>query len=736
MTRRSRPSLNLELKPSSVPRDVAFHAARWGLLLAVALLTYLLFPVAVGFEGHVPDPGDVAQEEVIAPFTFDVEKSPAEREREAMQLEATVRPIYEYRGGALDSVLVTIDSLFAKLGRETAIDSFIAVAQAAGVSLTPEEAAYLRQGGRLTQFRRALRGMYRRYLPRGVTDFGTLEEEVAPEVVLRRGEREAVARRDTLLTRERFFASREAYQPDRGAPLSNPVFVKLINGLFRPTLVRNTAEYEENRRALRETVDPVKYRVQESERIIDANEVVTQEVHERLAALRAELFKRGAAEGRRLGTSAGQVLINGLVLGVFWLLIMLYRPRTYATFRHMLVLALLFAVVVIGAALTARFIVDAPELIPIPLAAMLIAVLFRARVAMVAAIVLAVLITSQAVYADMDALLTAMVGGVAAAVSVRSIRRRNQFLWAVVVVTAAFVFAGIAVGLRADWSLAEVGLTGLRGGLAAFASAALAFTLLPVLESVTRITTDLTLLELSDPGRPLLRRLATEAPGTYAHSIAMANLCEAACNAIGANGLLARVGCYYHDVGKLKKPQHFVENQTPGSNPHDKLKPEVSAAIIRNHVRDGLALADEAKLPEVVKAFIPEHHGTMEITYFLERARSRGADTDLKTEDYRYPGPRPQSVETAAAMLADGVEAAIRVLEEPTPEKLGSAIEHIIKHRIEADQLDEAPLTLVQLSRLHEEFVRVLGGAHHNRIDYPAASGGIGADWEAAASGA
>jgi putative nucleotidyltransferase with HDIG domain len=735
MTRRSRPSLNLELKPSRVPGDVAFHAARWGLLLALAVLTYLLFPVAGGFEGQVPDPGDVAQEEVIAPFAFDVEKSPAEQEREAAQLEGTVRPIYEYRGGVLDTVLAAIDSLFATLSGVAVPDSLVTIAQGAGVALTVEEAAYLMEGGRLNRFRGALRNMYRRYLPRGVADFGTLEEERTTEVVLRRGEREAVVRRDTLLTRELFFASREAFQPDPQAPLSNPVFVKLINGLFQPTLVPNTAEYEQHRRELRESLDPVKYRVQASERIIDANEVVTQEVHERLAALRAEQFKRGG-EDRSVGASIGQVLANGLVIGVFWLLIMLYRPRTYATFRHMLVLALLFGVVVVGAALTVRFIVDAPELIPIPFAAMLITVLFRGRVAMVAAMVLAVLVASQSVYADVDTLLVAMVGGVAAAVSVRSIRRRNQFLIAVVVVASAYLLTGITVGLRADWSLTEVGLTGLRGGLTAFASAALAFTLLPVVESVTRITTDLTLLELSDPDRSLLRRLATEAPGTYAHSIAMANLCEAACNAIGANGLLARVGCYYHDVGKLKKPQHFVENQTPGTNPHDKLKPEVSAGIIRNHVRDGIALAEESKLPEVVKAFIPEHHGTMEITYFLERARSREPEAGVDLEDYRYPGPRPQSVETAAAMLADGVEAAIRVLEDPSPEKLGNAIDHIIRHRIEAGQLEEAPLTLVQLNRLREEFVRVLGGAHHNRIDYPAASGGIGADWEAAASGA
>jgi hypothetical protein len=199
---------------------------------------------------------------------------------------------------------------------------------------------------------------------------------------------------------------------------------------------------------------------------------------------------------------------------------------------------------------------------------------------------------------------------------------------------------------------------------------------------------------------------------------------------VGANGLLARVGCYYHDVGKLVKPQFFVENQPPGMNPHDKLRPEVSAQIIRSHVKDGVALARDAGLPEVVTAFIPEHHGTAEITYFLDRARSQGVEA--APDAFRYPGPRPRSVETAVAMLADGVEAALRVLEDPTPEKIREAIDHLVLQRVESGQLDDAPLTLSQLEQVKDEFVRVLTGVHHSRIDYPSSTGGISAEWTAA----
>jgi cyclic-di-AMP phosphodiesterase PgpH len=248
---------------------------------------------------------------------------------------------------------------------------------------------------------------------------------------------------------------------------------------------------------------------------------------------------------------------------------------------------------------------------------------------------------------------------------------------------------------------------------------------MPLAESATRITTDLTLLELSDLGRPLLRRLALEAPGTWAHSLAMANLCESACNIIGANGLLARVGCYYHDIGKLGAPGFFVENQGGGPNPHDTLPPVDSARIIRQHVLDGIALAEAAALPPIVKAFIPEHHGTTEITYFLMRARHNLGNGAPNPADYRYPGPRPQSAETAVAMLADSAEAAVRVLPEHTPDKVREAIELLVQQKLASGQLDDAPLTLRDLDRVKREFGRVMSGTYHKRIGYPRASGGI-----------
>jgi putative nucleotidyltransferase with HDIG domain len=245
---------------------------------------------------------------------------------------------------------------------------------------------------------------------------------------------------------------------------------------------------------------------------------------------------------------------------------------------------------------------------------------------------------------------------------------------------------------------------------------------LPWAERISGRQTQLTLLEWGDPHHPILQRLSLEAPGTYAHTVAIANMAEAACRAIGANALLARVGAYYHDIGKLVKPQYFVENQPRGRNPHDKLKPGTSATIIRNHVREGLELADSVGLPSSIRAFITEHHGTNTIVYFMERARERDG-TMPNPAEYTYPGPVPQSAETAVVMLADGAEAAARALGEPTPERVRDVIDRMVAQRLEQGQLRDAPITLRQLTIVKREFARVLGGMYHARVEYPTPAG-------------
>ena len=726
MTMRRRFSVPIEPPAPELPLTVGFHAVRWAPVLVLALLTLLFFPGARRIDAPRLEPGQVALQDVVAPFDFDVRKTGVELAREGDQLAATVRPIYQLHPEVADSAAAAAAALFTALDGVATADSLEAAALARGLRLSRDEAAFLLEPGRRAAFRTAVIDFLRRELAAGIASSANLRAETAREIVVRRNGNERVEARETVPDNQRFLDARSQRHPAPNSTIGDQVYVKLLNLLFRPSLLPNRAETDSLRLALRQSVDSIRDRVRANELIVGAHQVVTDEAHARLVTLRAELVERGIG-GRSLGSTVGQFLTAALVLSVFWLLLLLYRRESYVNLRQVGVFTAIFAIVITGAALNVRFLHPGAEMIPVPFAAMLLTALFSGRVAMVGAATLAVLLGSQPTYQVPSAVYLALIGGIAAAVGMRVVRRRTQILTTMGVVVAAFGVAAVAVGLQQGWTAEAIGTSALRGAVNAVASAALVGVALPLFESLGRITTDVTLLELSDPTHPLLRRLATEAPGTYAHSVAMANLCEAACAAIGANGLLARVGCYYHDVGKLAKPQFFVENQLPGMNPHDKLRPEVSAQIIRSHVKDGIALAQEAALPEVVTAFIPEHHGTAEITYFLDRARSQGVVPS--PDAFRYPGPRPRSVETAVALLADGVEAALRVLEEPTPDTLREAIDHLVLQRVESGQLDDAPLTLYQLEQVKEEFVRVLAGAQHNRIDYPSSVGGISAEW-------
>ena len=233
------------------------------------------------------------------------------------------------------------------------------------------------------------------------------------------------------------------------------------------------------------------------------------------------------------------------------------------------------------------------------------------------------------------------------------------------------------------------------------------------------MTTDPSLLVLSDLNKPLLRKLAMRAPGTYHHSILVGSLSEAAAEAIGANSLLTRVGAYYHDIGKMDKPEYFVENQKGGKNPHDKLSPSMSYLIIVSHVKRGLEIAQEHKLPKEIQAFIAEHHGTNLISYFYNKALEKVDAAEISETDFRYPGPKPQSKETGIVMLADTVEAASRTLKDPSVSRLRGMVNSIIDDRFKNCELDESPLTLRELTLIQEAFVQILTGIFHGRIEYP-----------------
>ncbi len=708
------------------------HGARLLLALLVAVAAYVAFP---GAASVLPEPlavGSVSSGDVIAPIGFLVPKSGAHRAREAEALATTVKSLLTAHPEAADSAAAAAGEFFAALDSAIAAGGALPdAARAAGVALQGGELAVLASAGQRAALRREVLGALRNSAS-GYLAPGLSTAELGREVVLRRGADERIIVSDSLRPFGDFLEAAVEQRPERRSVVAEQLYERLIGTFFRPTIVYERAETERRRDVLRRTVDSVDAVVQPGEKIIGAHEVVDQAAAAKLAAYRAAM-ERGAA-GRVRGALAtlGVVGLEALLCILFGVICYFFRPELYESARALSFFAIGFAVVVVAAGMVARWTPTRPEFIPVALAAILFSVLFDGRIAVVAAMVIAALVGVQPAFGGTEALFLTFVGGAAAALSVQRIRRRTQTYYSIAIVTAVYAVASVVSGAAAAEPAAGIGLSAALGGLNALVSAALAMLVLPLAERFTRSTTDLTLLELSDPDRPLLRRLATEAPGTYAHSVAMANLCEVACNAIGANGLLARVGSYYHDVGKLKHPQYFAENQTHGKNPHDQLRPSVSAAVIRRHVEEGLQLASEHRLPEAVKAFIPQHHGTSPIAFFLEQAREAEPAALAREELFRYPGPLPRSAETAVALLGDSVEAALRVLDDPTPETIADAIDHLIEGRVESGQLRESPLTLAQIEVVKREFVRAYAAMYHARVEYPEDAGGITADWESA----
>lgn len=312
--------------------------------------------------------------------------------------------------------------------------------------------------------------------------------------------------------------------------------------------------------------------------------------------------------------------------------------------------------------------------------------------------------------------LLSLISGIVSIILLKGARRRTTVIRAGLIVGIAGAITLIFVDRFWIGQLNKYFLLILDG----VASSIIVLGVLPVFEYLFKTATNISLLELADFNQPLLQRMILEAPGTYHHSLIVGNLSEAACNSVGANALLARIGAYYHDIGKLNKPGYFSENQDARESKHDTLSPTMSKMIIMNHVREGVGLARKYKLNSVLIDFILQHHGNSLVYYFYRRAlETLEEDQEVQEEGFRYPGPKPDTKETAIVLLADSVEAATRALREPTPTKVEEVVHKVINNKFIDGQLDECDLTLKDLEKISSVFVKILNGIYHSRVIYP-----------------
>lgn len=706
------------------PDRVVYHGTRVGLLLAVAVAITLLFPKT----GTAPSVarysvGSVATADVIASVDFDVPKNAADLAREQEAAAASMPATFDLHPEAADTMAARLGVFFARLdsvaqgGDPGAVERFLG---AASLTVSADQVQLLADPARRVELRDAAMQAIRGILASGVVESGQAAQLSTDQVYIRDpGAVERAVSREEVLTAGQFY-DRAVDLLRSGSPDLRGLLRLIIIRHTEYTLVPNVLATEADRDAARRSVQVTRARIVQGEAIVRANTQITEDGLDRLNAYEAELRTRGlVAEGVgiELLPMLGGLLLNFLLLAVYGAMILFARREQYANIRWLVLQGLL----ILGYFGVARAVASnglPHELLPIAFVSLSVAVLWDARIALVLTLVLAAITSAQGPFQNSDVLFLVLVGGAAAAMSVRVVLRRSQTWVFIAITTAAYALTLLALALIAGSGVTDTLWRVLWVGSNAALSAIIAMGFVPVYEWFTRITTDQTLLEWADPNRPLLRRLAMEAPGTYAHTIQVANLCEIAANAIGANGLRCRAGIYYHDVGKVLKPHYFVENQPEGRNPHDKLKPHTSAAIVRDHVVEGLQLAKDDRVPAVLSSFISEHHGTQLISYFYEKALEDAGDESVDEADFRYPGPRPSSKETAIAMLGDSVESAARVLREPTPERVSDLIDSIVETKLSDGQLDDAPLTLREIAMVKEQFLKVLGGSFHHRVEY------------------
>ena len=350
---------------------------------------------------------------------------------------------------------------------------------------------------------------------------------------------------------------------------------------------------------------------------------------------------------------------------------------------------------------------------------MLLVILFDSGVAFIGTVVVGLLIGGF-LGNEFSITVISIFTGVVAARSVRKLRQRSQFFRAIPIIAASYLIALFALGLLRYMSFESLITVYWKYCIPnSIVSPILTLGLLYIFEMGFGISTSIRLLELSDMNHPLLKALAVEAPGTYHHSIIMGNIAEATAESIGANSLLTRVGAYYHDIGKIRKSEYFTENQVSIKNPHEKLAPPMSRLIIASHVKEGIELGRKYRLPQEIIDMIAQHHGTSKISFFYEKALERSDARLIQEEDYRYPGPRPQTKEAGILMLADTMEAASRSLKNPSITRIREIVANTIEKKFKDGELGDCELTLRDLDRMKDSFINSLIGLHHTRLEYP-----------------
>ena len=510
---------------------------------------------------------------------------------------------------------------------------------------------------------------------------------------------------------------------DNELDIKSVLSYELINEFTKPNILFDKDLTDSRQKERLDKVSRFQGTVLANELIVDTNNRITDSVLLKLKSLQVESERRLGYEraADKFREYLGAFFVVSILLFLLFSFFYIYRNEYFENHKILVLIGFLMYLIVFFSWIIVSYQLPV-YIIPIAMFSILLTVLLDTTVALISSTIL-ILLISLLIGNDLDFAIIQFFVSFIAILSVRKLRKRRQIITTMLTLVLCSLFVFFSVMLFKgidflDYNYSTVGYL----ALASFLCPILAFGLVPLFESFFGITTDLSLIELLDYDQPLLKKLMEDAPGTHTHSVKVGTLAESCANAIGARALLCRVGSYYHDIGKIKKPEYYAENQI-GINKHDSITPHMSAKILKQHVTDGLSLADEYGLPNIVKDFIETHHARNRMEFFYNKALE--ADKKVDENEFRYPGPKPRSKETGIVMLAEAIEAQANSLKNPTLEKFESMIDIAIRSRLEDGQLDECPLTMEDLQKIKGRrdgkhgLLPVLSGLYHSRPEYP-----------------
>lgn len=703
---------------------------KFTILFVTVILIVLMMPRGGALESDAIVGNVWMQDDLIADFSFPVLKNPMKYKQEIEEEKKSILPVYVYNEDALryslDSVNSYLDNLPAMLKHITTSSNsednnptFLSAKAFAELTnlyvKTPEKNFTANELGSL---RKDIGERIKDFYTKGILGDAPGEYQ-GTNITIRKKNvdiAEPVAK-FMMLSDIVESVSRNAHSASY--PGHESLVDEFAVHFLHPNIVYDHALTKEEIDYSIKKVSKYAGIVTENEKIIGKHDRINPENKLKIDSYRI-------AKGDSLGWEGYSLQFLGRFLHIFLLVVLfsiylfLFRKRIYNENKKLLIFAIIL--------LWTGFITylqntlegsDAVRfLIFIPAASMLITIMFDSRVGFYATVVFS-LVCGALHGNDYAFVVMNVVAGALSAYSVRDIKNRNQIFRSFLFILSAYIIAVVAFGLESmtPWKkmFIEMGFASTN----ALVSPVLTYGLLVFFEQIFKVTTDLTFIELCNFDRPLLRELAKKAPGSFNHSMTLGTLAESAATVINANPLLARAGAYYHDVGKLTSPKYFVENQLETSNVHDGMIPEESVKAIKEHVFKGKELAEEYRLPKEIIDFIPMHHGTTVMNFFYEKAKRLYGEDQIDLRNYRYPGPKPNTKETAIVMLADSCESAVRSIKNPDAEKVENVINNLFNARIEDGQLDESPLTLGDIIKIKEAFHEILLGQYHKRIQYP-----------------